>query len=74
MPTLNSATPFATVLEAVEQLTAEEQEELTDIVRRRLAERGRQRVVREVLEAEQEFATGASRVVSVDELMNEIQS
>ncbi len=74
MPTLNSATPFATVLEAVEQLTAEEQEELTDIVRRRLAERGRQRVVREVLEAEQEFATGASHVVSVDELMNEIQS
>ena len=74
MPALNSATPFATVLEAVEQLTVEEQEDLTEIVRRRLAERGRQRIVRDVVEAEQEFASGGCRPVSVDELMKEILS
>lgn len=69
---LPSALPFADVLEAAERLTAEEQEDLAAIIGRRLAERGRQRVVRDVAEGRQEFAAGGCRPVTVAELMDEI--
>jgi hypothetical protein len=36
------------------------------------AERGRKRVVRDVQEAQREFAEGRCRAVTVDELMDEI--
>ena len=63
---------FYAALEAVEQLTLEEQEQLTEIVRRRLAERGRQRVIAEVREADREFAAGEFRASTADELMDEL--
>ena len=65
---------FADVLEAVEQLSAEDQETLVEIVQRRAAERGRKRVVGEVIEAQREFAAGECRPASVDDLMDEILS
>ena len=43
--------PFAEVLEAVDQLSTEEQETLVAIVRRRMAERGRKRLAADVQEA-----------------------
>jgi hypothetical protein len=66
--------PFAEVLEAANRLTVDEQEELAAIIRRRLAERGRKRVVQEVIEARLEFSEGSSRPTTVDDLMNEIVS
>lgn len=66
--------PFAEVLDAVDQLSAEGQETLVEIVHRRLAARGRQRLVAEVREANEEFAQGGCRPSTVDELMNEILS
>jgi hypothetical protein len=66
--------PFAEVLEAVDQLSWDEQETLVAIVQRRMAERGRQRLAAEVQEARREFAQGLCRPSSVDELMNEILS
>jgi hypothetical protein len=71
---MNSASYFSSVLDAIEQLSDDEQETLLDIVRRRLAERGRQRIVRDVEEGRREFSAGKLKPMSVDEIMDEINS
>ena len=65
---------FDEVLEQIEQLSDDAQAELVDLVRRRLAERGRQRIIEEVKQAEREHAEGKSSVSTVDELIREITS
>lgn len=65
--------PFGEVLEAADQLSREEQEELIAILHRRLAQAARQRLVAEVQEARQEFAEGRCSPVTPDELMREIR-
>ncbi len=62
---------FSDVVDAAEHLSTEEQEELLDILRRRLAERRRAEIVREVQEARAEVAAGQARAASVDEIMDE---
>lgn len=64
--------PFGEVLEAADQLSPEEQEELIAILHRRLAQAGRQQLTAEIQEARQEFADGQCRPVTPDELMREI--
>jgi hypothetical protein len=71
---MDRAPSLAEVLEAVDQLSAEDQEALVDVVRRRMAERGRERVAAEIQESTSEFEQGGCRPVSVDELMDEILS
>ncbi len=66
--------PFAEVLDAVDHLSAEEQEMLVSITRRRLAERGRKRIGSDIEEARREFADGRCRTTTVDELWGEIMS
>jgi hypothetical protein len=51
-----------------------EQETLIDIVRHRLAARARTRIAAEIQEAHREFAAGNLKVMSVEEIMNEIKS
>ena len=51
-------TAFAEALDAIDRLPAEDQEALLEIVRRRIAGRGRKRVSAEAAEAHAEFATG----------------
>lgn len=63
---------FGEVLEAADHLSPEDQQALIAILRRRLAEAGRQRVVADVQEARQAFAAGQCRPVTPDELMREI--
>ena len=65
--------PFGEVLEAAAHLSVDEREELIAILRRRLAEEGRKRVVTEVREAEKEFTSGGCRPATVDELLREIR-
>lgn len=65
---------FGEILEVVEQLPPEDQEALIDVVQRRLAERGRKRVIAEAQQARKEFEEGKCRLVTVDELMKEIES
>ncbi len=65
---------FADVLEAVEQLSIEDQEALVEIVRRRATEHGRKRMAAEALEAQREFAEGTCRPTTPGELMDQIQS
>ena len=55
---------FADVLNAAEELDAEAQAELVAILSRRLAERGRERVVATVAQARREFAAGQCEPMS----------
>jgi hypothetical protein len=66
--------PFGEVLEAIDQLSLDEQETLLDIVQRRIAERGRKLLAAEIQEARQEFAAGGCHPATADELLEEILS
>ncbi len=68
------ATTFDDVLDAIEHLPVEQQADLVDVVRRRLAERGRKQIIADAREAEAEFATGKTRAMSIEDLMREIES
>jgi hypothetical protein len=69
---MTPAMQFSEILEALDRLTLDEQEALVGIVQRRLAEQGRRRVVADVQESRREFAVGACRPATTDELMGEI--
>ena len=71
---MSQPTTFDEVLDAVEHLPADQQADLVDVVRRRLAERGRQRVIADVREAREQFEAGKARPTSVDALLREIES
>ena len=71
---MHSESQFSNVLDAIEQLSYDEQETLVDIVRHRLAERGRHRVIRDVEESRRELAAGRLKAMSVDEIMHDIDS
>lgn len=62
---------FADVLDAAEQLDADAQAELVAVLSRRLAERGRERVVSAVEDARREFAAGGCRPATATELVRE---
>ena len=70
---LDAAT-FDEVLDAIEHLPEQQQVDLVDVVRRRLAERGRQRIVADARDARAEHAAGQTRATSIDDLMREIES
>ncbi len=64
---------FDELLEAVEALPEEEQAELVSVIRHRLAERGRKRVMEDVEQARKEFAEGKCSVTTPDDVMREIE-
>ena len=63
---------FGEVLEAVDHLSHDEQEELIEILRRRLVQASRQRLAAEINESRQEFAEGRCFPTTPGELMREI--
>ena len=65
---------FADALEAVERLDVDAQAELVAILSRRLAERGRERVIETVAESRREFAAGLCQPMTAAELVREAQS
>jgi hypothetical protein len=65
---------FDELIEAVEDLPDEAQAELVEVIRRRLAERGRQRIVEQVQQARKEFAEGKCSETTPDDLMRELES
>ncbi len=71
---MSQRTTFDAALDAVEQLPADEQAELVKVVRRRLVEQGRQRIIADVREAREEYAGGRGRMADVDALLREIES
>jgi hypothetical protein len=65
---------FAEVLEAADMLSLEEQESLLEILHRRVIDKERAELVKDIKEAQKEFKEGKSRPASPDELMKEILS
>ena len=63
---------FGEVLEAADQLSPDEQEELIAILQRRLAQAARHRLAAEIQEARQEFAEGRCSPATPEELLREI--
>jgi hypothetical protein len=66
------ASRFHVVVEAADRLTLEEQETLVTVLNRRLADRRRAELARDIREAQKEFQRGALRPSSPDEIMKEI--
>ena len=65
---------FADILEAAEQLSLEDREDLIRILRNRLREQKRADIIADVKEAQQEFTQGRCQPVTPEELMKEILS
>jgi len=63
---------FQKALDIVESLPEYQQEDLIDIIRRRLVEQRRNRVADSIREAREEYARGEVRKGSVDDLMKEL--
>ncbi len=68
---MTQKTVFSDVLEAAEQLDMDSQAELLSVLSRRLAERGRERVVDAVAQARREFAAGQCQPMTAAELVRE---
>jgi hypothetical protein len=62
---------FSEVVSAADNLSAEEQETLLEILQRRLAERRRAQLTRDVTEARAEYANGHAKPSSAGEIMDE---
>lgn len=69
---MESVLAFGEVLEVVDELSLEEQETLIEVVRRRIIERRREELAKEIEEAQKEFQAGHCRPVTPDELVAEI--
>lgn len=69
---MSKAVRFGEVLECIETLSLEDQETLKEILHRRIVERRREELVRDVQQAQQEFQAGECRPVTPEELMKEI--
>ncbi len=67
-------TTFAEILEAADQLPLEDQENLIDILQKRLRDGRRANLVKDVQEAQKEFAEGKCQPVTPEQLMEEILS
>ncbi len=65
---------FGEILEAAEQLSIEEREDLIRILQNRLREQKRADVVKDVQEAQQEFERGECQPITPEQLMKEILS
>mgnify|MGYP001563956353 CR=1 FL=1 len=65
---------FGEVLEAADGLSLEEQETLMDILHRRMIERRRETLAKDIQEAQQEFQDARCKPVTPEELMKEILS
>lgn len=63
---------FHEVLDIVESLPEYQQEDLIDIIRRRLIEQRRNRLADSIREAREGYARGEVKRGSVDELMKEL--
>lgn len=66
------ALPFGEVLVGIETLSLEDQEILKEILHRRIIERRREELVRDVQQAQREFQAGQCEPVTPEELMREI--
>ena len=67
-------TTFADIVEAIDQLPLEDQENLIYLLQNRLREQKRAELVRDVDEAQQEFAQGKCKPATPEQIMEDILS
>jgi hypothetical protein len=65
---------FADLIEAAEQLPIEEQEDLVHILKNRLRDRKKAELIKDVAEAQQEFAQGKCKPLTPEQIIEEILS
>lgn len=65
---------FDALIEAAELLSPDERAEFIEVLQKRLAAQGHQRVLADIRTARSEFQAGQTGQVSVDDLMREIES
>ena len=65
-------TTFAEILDATEQLPLEDQENLIHILKNRLRDQKRTELVKDVYEAQQEYAQGQCQPATPQQIMEEI--
>ncbi len=68
----HTTSPFQNALEVIESLPEEQQESLIDIVRRRIIERRREILAKNIHEARQEYLRGNVKRGTVDDLLKEL--
>ncbi len=71
---MNQRIAFDEALDGAEKLDVEGQAELAAVLKRRLAERGREQVAATVEQARREFAAGQCQPMTAAELVREAQS
>jgi hypothetical protein len=71
---MSTQSGFAQVLDAAEKLDPDAQAELVAVLSRRLAARGRQRVVTTVAEVRGELAAGECQPMTAADIVREAQS
>ena len=69
-----SVPTFDALLEAIAKLPPDEQDDLVNVIRRRLAAMRRQEIIAEVLQAEAELHQAGSAPRSADDVMRDITS
>jgi hypothetical protein len=65
---------FAEILESADRLPLEDQESLINILQNRLRDRRRSERVKDVQEAQKEFAEGKCQPVTIEQIRSEIIS
>ena len=65
---------FGEILEEADRLPLEDQETLIEVLQRRMRDRRRAELAKDIQEAQEEFQKGNCRPATADELMREILS
>jgi len=74
MKTTRRAARFHVVVDAADRLTVEEQETLVTVLNRRLADRRRAELVRDIREGQREFERGDLRPSTPEKIVKDILS
>ncbi|EAZ92022.1 hypothetical protein CY0110_00150 [Crocosphaera chwakensis CCY0110] len=67
-------TTFSDIVEAVDQLTLEDQENLIHLLQNRIREQKRAELVRDVHEAQQEFSHGKCKPATPEQIIEDMLS
>ena len=67
-------TSFAHALDVIESLTVDEQEDVLEVMQRRLAERRRAELIATVKQSRKEFAAGNCKPASVAAIMRQVKA
>jgi len=65
---------FAQTLDVIESLSADEQEDVLEVMQHRLAERRRAELIATVKQSRKEFATGKCKPTSVASIMRQVKA